>query len=344
MKATLGMSDSIEAQINAKVYRWWIRRRQNRQPFTPSPYEATMATAAPLHLLTLPREIRNNIYGFLSRDIDLRTINELGGVATVVHITNAPCVEVLLTHSRIRDEYLEAECFRNLSAAINRVDQWKDDIKWLSTAQLKVKDNAALARLKTVTFRCVYGEKVAKGPIEMIDDLFARGATLHTVRLMEESRVEEGYMEKTRGKEPTYSNLLPASTVHQNTPMTGQIHGLPLRQSGFGMRRHFTEYENERSKYELIVIDAGVFSVSVSSANFRAEEVCWPVDTKPRPWAWDQMVAIEMALTASTTPTGATTPAGSTAPVVTKRWAKGSFGWNDNTESIEWESQPKSDS
>ena len=350
MKAILGLSDSIEARINATVYRWWIRHRQNRQSFTPPPYEATMATAAPSRLLTLPREIRNIIYDFLSREIDLRTINELGGVATVVHITNAPCVEVLLTHSRLHDEYLEVECFRNLSAAITRVEQWKNDIKWLSTAQLKVKDDAALARVKTVTFRCIYGRKIARGPIEMIDALFARGATLHTVRLIEESRVEEGYMKKTRGKEPTYTNLLPASKVHQNTPMMGQIHGLPLRQAGFGMRRHFTEYQNERSTYELIVIDAGVFSVSVSAANFRAAEVYWPVDMKPRPWAWDQMEAREMASTASTAPTDATAPAGSTAPtganapLVTKRWAKGSFGWNDNTKSIKWKSKAKSDS
>lgn len=310
-----------------------------------------MATAAPPRLLTLPREIRNIIYDFLSREIDLRTINELGGVATVVHITNAPCVEVLLTHSRLHDEYLEAECFRNLSAAVSRVEQWKTAIKWPSTAQLKVKDDAALARVKTVTFRCIYSRKIAKGPIEMIDALFARGATLHTVRLIEESIVEEGHFEKTRrGKEPTYTNSLPASKVHQNIPMTGQIHGLPLRQAGFGMRRHFTEYQNQRSTYELLVIDAGVFSASVSSANFHAVEVYWPVDMKPRPWAWDQMEARDVALAASTAPTGATVPAGSTAPtgatapVVKKRWAKGSFGWNDNTMSIKWRSKAKSDS
>jgi hypothetical protein len=288
--------------------------------------------AAPLHLLKLPREIRNRIYEFLSHEIELRTIKKIGGVRTVVHITNAPCVEVLLTSSRLHDEYLESQCFRNLSAVVLRVDQWKKWIKWPSTAHLKYRDIEALLRVKNITFRCIYGRegRNAKGPIDMIDALLAKGTTLHTVRLIEESLTEQGYMEQTPGEEPTYTNSLVASKVHHNTPMTGQIHGLPIRQCGHGTRRE-VRYRNERYEYHGFVIDVGVFSSkSVSSAKLRAKEVAWAEGMDIRPWAWDE---VRKASTASTA------PAGSAALVVTNKWAEGHFGWNDNTESETWEAR-----
>jgi hypothetical protein len=132
------------------------------------PHQPVMVAAASLHLLKLPREIRNRIYDFLSHEIDIRTINEIGGVATIVHITNAPCVEVLMTHSRLHEEYLESKCFRNLSAVIFQAESLKKQMKWPSTAQLKDKDIAALARVKNITFRFIYYLPTVKGPIDIV--------------------------------------------------------------------------------------------------------------------------------------------------------------------------------
>jgi hypothetical protein len=304
------------------------------------PHQPVMVAAAPLHLLKLPREIRNRIYDFLSHEIDLRTINEIGGVATIVHITNAPCVEVLMTHSRLHEEYLESKCFRNLSAVIFQAESLKKQMKWPSTAQLKDKDIAALARVKNITFRFIYYLPTVKGPINIVDALLAKGTTLHTVRLIEESRVEDGHTEQKPGKEPTYTNLLPASKVSCNTQIPLEIHGLPLRQYCHGGRRAIINYPNGRNRYYLYNFQAGVFSKSVSSANFCNEDVTKP--DKMRPWAWEQVkgsFTTPAGSTASTALAGSTAPTGSTAPAAPMSRSKGWHAWISDTELKEWKSR-----
>ena len=266
-----------------------------------------MVTAAPLHLLTLPREIRNMIYDFLFRWIDLRTINEIGGVATVVAITNAPCVEVLLTSSRLHDEYIESECFRNLAAVIQRAEPWKDLIKWPSTAlpRDKYKDTSALARVKSVDLSFAYFEPTVQNPIEMVDVLLARGITLHTVRLAEDALVAKGDMWETSDKKRTYTNLLSGIKVPHNTVVPQEIHGLPLRQSGRGSYRTIYECPHGGITYHQFIVHTNVFSMSASSANFPAKfaskEVYRNYIMREHQWAWSQVMASYTTASAAST-------------------------------------------
>jgi hypothetical protein len=79
--------------------------------------------AAPPYLPTLPRELRDKIYSYLSYEV----VVECGwepvtwGVgkckARRVVWENAPIVSVLLMHSRLHDEYLESDAFK--SSTIN---------------------------------------------------------------------------------------------------------------------------------------------------------------------------------------------------------------------------------
>lgn len=80
-----------------------------------------MASPAPPHLLTLPREIRNEIYRHLSHDVSLRFCGDgdtLVGPYTA-RLTNAPILSVLLTHSRLYQEYMDAAWCRNVCVSMD---------------------------------------------------------------------------------------------------------------------------------------------------------------------------------------------------------------------------------
>jgi hypothetical protein len=76
------------------------------------------------HLLTLPREIRNEIYGYLTKEIKFDWVWEHefdsdGPYMATVLIEDVPICAILLTHSRLCEEYLEARCFKELHATID---------------------------------------------------------------------------------------------------------------------------------------------------------------------------------------------------------------------------------
>ena len=70
------------------------------------------------HLLTLPREIRDNIYEYLHRTIRPGSLNISSTQTLHLVLKNAPYPAVLRVHSQLYQEYLEADCFRNLEAEI----------------------------------------------------------------------------------------------------------------------------------------------------------------------------------------------------------------------------------
>jgi hypothetical protein len=81
-----------------------------------------MTTAKP-HLLTIPREIRNEIYSYLHQRITfqdhiLMKLADGRSLDATLCFENAPLISVLLTHSRLYDEYKESDCFRIPSAVL----------------------------------------------------------------------------------------------------------------------------------------------------------------------------------------------------------------------------------
>lgn len=78
------------------------------------------------HLLTIPRELRNNIYAYLHYEFSLwwdwskgqdhpqgHIVNQIA-----VRFHNVPCSSVIRTHSRLCDEYIKAAPTQDLSATI----------------------------------------------------------------------------------------------------------------------------------------------------------------------------------------------------------------------------------
>jgi hypothetical protein len=92
-------------------------------------FDIFRATMAP-HLLTLPREIRNNIYQYLHHPVETDClVDEVvvdgllwkdegapGILEIQVTVEQAPIVNVMLVHSRIYEEYRESLMFKNYSA------------------------------------------------------------------------------------------------------------------------------------------------------------------------------------------------------------------------------------
>lgn len=78
-----------------------------------------------LHFLTLPREIRNIIYDYLTQQVELDWGYELapfpvgGHVAAKLVIPDAPLPSMLRVCSRVYEEYRQAKCFRRLTIKID---------------------------------------------------------------------------------------------------------------------------------------------------------------------------------------------------------------------------------
>jgi len=72
-----------------------------------------MATKEKPHLLTLPREVRDNIYSHLHHEVMLRVPTKHR--TQVLQVKNAPIVAILLTRSQLYHEYKDADCFKNLT-------------------------------------------------------------------------------------------------------------------------------------------------------------------------------------------------------------------------------------
>jgi hypothetical protein len=76
------------------------------------------------NLLDLPREVRDHIYTYSTHDLRLKWIQEAGGWASKlspvvnVQVNDAPIVSVLLTHSRLKEEYMQSTIYRQLSMTL----------------------------------------------------------------------------------------------------------------------------------------------------------------------------------------------------------------------------------
>ncbi|CAA9963202.1 hypothetical protein PTMSG1_06570 [Pyrenophora teres f. maculata] len=77
------------------------------------------------HLLTIPREIRDEIYSYLSNKVEVQVSTwcprdtsgpeiPIDNTCFDAYLENAPLVNVLLINSQVRDEYHEAACFKKL--------------------------------------------------------------------------------------------------------------------------------------------------------------------------------------------------------------------------------------
>lgn len=83
-----------------------------------------MTTTSP-SLLTLPRELRDHIYSYLTQNLNFCVFYDIDNLSEVrsekaftIHIENAPIAGVLLSHPRLHNEYLENPIFKTLTAAV----------------------------------------------------------------------------------------------------------------------------------------------------------------------------------------------------------------------------------
>ena len=109
-------------------------------------------TSAKPHLLTIPREIRNEIYSYLHQRITFqdrlyRKLTDGRNLDAVFCFENAPLINVLLTHSRLYDEYKESDCFRIPSAVLNAY--YNDRLR--GHASCSMRNVPTLARMQHIT-------------------------------------------------------------------------------------------------------------------------------------------------------------------------------------------------
>lgn len=120
-----------------------------------------MVSPTSSRLLTIPREIRDEVYKYLYHEVSHRYLylNSSGTrIRTLnVKLANAPILNLLLTHSRIYEEYAKAPSFHNLQATITYnmsfQDAWFEEDDATLPDQTKVESALAQVCCLTAIFR-----------------------------------------------------------------------------------------------------------------------------------------------------------------------------------------------
>ena len=105
--------------------------------------------ANPPHLLTLPREIRNQIYSYLHKEVVVHTQRTPSVFAVQLRLENVPYMSMLLINSQIYHEYREADCFQNLTAHFNLC--WDYEYAKKSPVMVRQPKFSALSFVRHVT-------------------------------------------------------------------------------------------------------------------------------------------------------------------------------------------------
>lgn len=80
----------------------------------------TIGQSEGLHLLSLPREIRDQIYSYLHQPIQMRwEINKQNIHCATLKVPKAPIAAMFRTCTRMHDEYRESHLMRNLAATLS---------------------------------------------------------------------------------------------------------------------------------------------------------------------------------------------------------------------------------
>ena len=80
----------------------------------------TISRTRDLHLLALPREIRDQIYSYLHQPVQLKwELNKHNVHCAAIQLPKAPIPAVFSTCTRLHDEYRESRLLRNLTATIS---------------------------------------------------------------------------------------------------------------------------------------------------------------------------------------------------------------------------------
>lgn len=183
-----------------------------------------------LHLLALPRELRDRIYSFLTHRVVLRDAGDiivcetheaetpsyldpdsvaLNAIKTTFTLENAPHLDVMLVNSQIYHEYRET-CLQKLSAIVRCevTDKVFEKSRAFYPPPPKMNDNGILALVKSVTiwlYDDTYTEEKELDMGPFLDALAAKAPFLHTLRLI--TKLDKGSYDEPH-KIP-FDNLLP---------------------------------------------------------------------------------------------------------------------------------------
>ena len=150
----------------------------------------TLPSPAP-HLLILPREVRNLIYEYLTREVELRGIAKFGDFPVIVALHNAPYINILLTHSRLHDEYKDSSAFLELAATVSHWNVAAEiaDAEWLTDSATVDRDQTAMRHVKIATVQYIHrtddstNDLITKLLTQLVEDM----SMLHTLRLTQKT-------------------------------------------------------------------------------------------------------------------------------------------------------------
>ncbi|KAJ4345026.1 hypothetical protein N0V95_006018, partial [Ascochyta clinopodiicola] len=183
-----------------------------------------------LHFLHLPREIRDHIYNYLHRELELRTVACLGDTNVIFGLTNAPYPHVLLTHSRIHDEYKASDPFTHLSASATNIDHFSDLWKWHTDPVSTQRDTTALLHLKHIILRFTHlsspSARSDSSPIPgMFTALSQTAPSLQSIMISEFTNLAK-HSDASLPKNlnyPTLDNLPPLPSQMQSLRLTQRV-------------------------------------------------------------------------------------------------------------------------
>jgi hypothetical protein len=238
-----------------------------------------MAAHTPPHLLTIPREIRNIIYGYLTHDVVHEFLwqecPKSSVRASAIHFEQAPILSVLLTHSQISEEYCESKCFWNLRASVNytlsHYVSWegggntlaRPDQETVKQALSHLHEFAIFVEALPIESPCVWDDAQL-----LSDILIQHMLQLTTIRLAHYSTLEELPL-LTLPELETITMAYAAKHYREAefdeavAPPPGSLHKLPLKQQVEGLIfKHMGGKWMPDFPYQVIVVTAWVFTNS----------------------------------------------------------------------------------
>jgi hypothetical protein len=199
-------------------------------------------TSAKPHLLTIPREIRNEIYSYLHQRIKFQDeilMQYAEGSTRDAHLCleNAPLINVLLTHSRLYDEYKESDCFRIPSAVLNVF--YNDHIRdFLSYSMRNVL--TTLARMQHITLLVPQAKDQASTMSRLFESLTRLGAAPCFVQFI--FRYFRPHVDDVRDLQQSALSQVP----HIPMELPKELGRLSLSCSGGGHRTGYGGYSGGR--------------------------------------------------------------------------------------------------
>ncbi|EDU42657.1 hypothetical protein PtrSN002B_004724 [Pyrenophora tritici-repentis] len=236
------------------------------------------------HLLTIPREIRDEIYSYLYEKVDVQVSMwcsrdtsdssvSIGDICYDATLENTLILNILLTNSQMHDEYLEAACFKNprMEFYMHVYGSEAGDVLDTTLLEGDYMDymKKALGKAHEITMICEFGSRFPEflwpSVLGVTTAFQPYMSNVSTMRILagraDYFNLEDELDEALQGVKEHDRTLASATSYMFLLPPPAKLIGLPLRQCAQGYSYRASIYPGPgRQIFDVDVPGAWVFA------------------------------------------------------------------------------------